>query len=75
MAILYESFTFKSGCKATSNRAHLQSGHTPLLKTYAHLLDPAADPAGSLCKEEPQTVEPWQQSFPNLEALRLKYLQ
>ncbi len=50
---------------ATSIRAdavllvRLRAGHTPLLKAYAHLLDPAADPTCPLCKEEPQTLEHW----------------
>ncbi len=46
-----------------SNRADavllacLPSGHTQLLKTYANLIDPSADPLCLLFKEEPQTIE------------------
>ncbi len=46
------------------------TGHTPLLKAYAHLLDPAANPTCPLCKEEPQTLEQWMQRCPNLDVLR-----
>ncbi len=61
---------------ATSNRtdavllARLRAGPTPLLKAYAHLLDPAADPTCPLCTEEPQTLEHWLQRYPNLDVLR-----
>ncbi len=60
--MVYENFSI-----ANSNRAdavlltRLRAGHTPLLKAYAHLLDPAADSTRPLCKEEPQTVEHWLQ--------------
>ncbi len=63
-------------CIVTSNRADavllvcLRAGHTPLLKAYAHLLDPAADPTCSLCKEEPQTLEHVLQRCPSLDVLR-----
>ncbi len=56
--MMYEHFSWKADCTATSNRAdavllvRLRSGHTPLLKAYAHLLDPAADPTCPLCKKE-----------------------
>ncbi len=56
----------RRGC----NLARLRAGHTPLLKAYAHLLDPAADPTCPLCKEEPQTLEHWLQRCPNLDGLR-----
>ncbi len=61
---------------ATSNRAdavlldRLRAGHTPILKAYAHLLDPAVDPSCPLCKEEPQTLEHWLQGCPNFDGLR-----
>ncbi len=42
--------------------ARLRAGHTPLLKAYANLLDPSADPLCPLCKEEPQTIEHWLRS-------------
>ncbi len=38
--------------------ARLPAGHTTILKAYAHLLDPAADPTCPLCKAEPKTLEP-----------------
>ncbi len=66
-AMVYEHFLWKADCIATSNRsdavllARLRAGHTPLLKAYAHLLNPAADPTCPLCKEEPQTLEHWLQ--------------
>ncbi len=58
-AMVYEHFPWKADCIATSNRAdavllaRLRAGHTPLLKAYAHLWDPAADPTCPLGKEEP----------------------
>ncbi len=61
--MVYEHFSWKADCIDTSNRADavlqasLRAGHTPLLKAYAHLLDPAADLTCPLCKEEPQTLE------------------
>ncbi len=61
---------------ATSNRAdavllaHPRAGHTPLLKAYANLLDPSADPLCPLCKEEPQTIENWLRRCPRLDATR-----
>ncbi len=73
---VYEHFSWKADCIATSNRtdavllARLRAGDTPLLKVYAHLLDPAADPTCPLCKEEPQTLEQWLQRCPNLDVLR-----
>ncbi len=76
MAMVYENFCWKADCIATSNRAdavplaRLRAGHTPLLKAYAHLLDPAADPTCPLCKKEPQTLEHWLQRCPNLDVLR-----
>ncbi len=74
--MVYENISRKADCIATSNRAdsvllaRLRAGHTRLLKTYAHLLDPAADPTCPLCKEEPQTLEHWLQRCPNLDGLR-----
>ncbi len=74
--MMYGNFSWKTDCIATSNRANdvllacLRSGHTPLLKAYAHLLDPAVDPTCPLCKEEPQTLESWLQRCPNLDVLR-----
>ncbi len=61
---------------ATSNRAdavllaRLRAGHTPLLKAYADLLDPSADPLCTLCKEEPQTIEHWLRRCPRLDVTR-----
>ncbi len=68
--------SWKADCIATSNRAdtvllaRLRAGRTPLLNTYAHLLDPAADPTCPLCRESPQTLEHWLQRCPNLKVLR-----
>ncbi len=56
-------FSWSKDCKANIDRegavllAHLRAGHTPLLKTYANLLDPSADPLCPFCKEEPQTID------------------
>ncbi len=75
-AMVYEHFSWKADCIATSNRAdavllaRLRAEHTPLLKAYAHPLDPAADPTCPLCEEEPQTLEHWLQRCPNLDVLR-----
>ncbi len=69
--MVYEHFSWKADCIATSNRAdavliaRLRAGHTLLLKAYAHLLDPAADPT-----QEPQTLEHWLQRCPNVDVLR-----
>ncbi len=74
--MLYEHFSWKADCIATFNRvdavplARLRSGHRPLLKMFAHLLDLTADPTCPLCKEEPQTLEYWLQRCPNLDVLR-----
>ncbi len=74
--MVYEYFSWKADCIATSNRtdafllAWLRSGHTPLLKAYAHLLDPTADPTCPLSEEELQTLEHWPQICPNLDILR-----
>ncbi len=63
-AEVYGGFSWSKDCTATSNRAdavllaRLRTGHTPLLKAYANILDPSADPLCPLCKEEPQTIEP-----------------
>ncbi len=71
-----ENIFWKADCIATLNRAsavlvaYLQSGHTPLLKAHARLLDPAANPTCPLCKEEPQTLEHWLQICPYLDFLR-----
>ncbi len=71
---VYENFSWKADCIATSNRADdallacLRAGHTPLLKAYAHLLDPAADPTCPLCKEECQCT-PCNAPSPPLEVL------
>ncbi len=48
----------------------LRAGHAPLLKAYANLLDPSADPLCRLCKEEPQTIEHWLRRCPRLDATR-----
>ncbi len=75
-AMVHEHFSWKADCIATSNRvdaillARLRSGYTPIVRVYAHLLDPAADPTCPLCKEEPQTLEHWLQRCQNLDALR-----
>ncbi len=61
---------------ATTNRAdavllaRLRASNTLLLKAYATLLDPSADPLCPLCKEEPQTIEHWPQRCPRLDATR-----
>ncbi len=74
--MVYEHFSWKTGCIVTSNRAdavlltRLRALQTPPLKALAHLLDPADDPACPLCKEEPQTLEHWLQRCPNLDVLR-----
>ncbi len=74
--MVFENFSWKADCIATSNQAdavllaHLRSGHTPLFKGYAHLLDPAADPKCPPYKEDPQTLEHWLQRFLNLDVLR-----
>ncbi len=60
--MVYQHFSWKKDRIATSNRAdavllaRLRSEHTPLLKAYKHLLDPAADSTCPLCKEEPKTL-------------------
>ncbi len=75
-AEVYSGFSWSKDCMATSNRVdavllvRLRAGHTPLLKTYANLLDPSADPLCPLCKEEPQTIEHWLWRFPRLDATR-----
>ncbi len=62
---MYCGFSWSNDCMTTSNRvdavllARLRAGHTPLLKAYANLLDPYADPLCPLCKEEPQTIKHW----------------
>ncbi len=72
-AEVYGGFSWSKDCMATNNRAdavllaRLRVGHAPLLKTYAILLDPSADP---LCKEEPQTIEQWLLRCPRLDAIR-----
>ncbi len=68
--MVYENFSWKADCIASSNRADAVLLATPLRKAYAHLLDPAADPTCPLCKEEPQTLEHWLQRCPNLDVLR-----
>ncbi len=46
-----KKFSCKADCVAISNRAdhvllvRLRSGYTPMLKAYAHLLDPAVNPS------------------------------
>ncbi len=66
----------KEDCMVTSSRANavllvrLRAGHTPLLKAYANLLDPSADPLCPLSKEEPQTVEHWLRRCPRFDATR-----
>ncbi len=50
--------------------ARLRAGHIPLLKAYANLLDPSADPLCPLYKEEPQTIEHWLRWCPRLDATR-----
>ncbi len=42
----------------------------PLVKVYANLLDPSADPLCPFCKEEPQTIEHWLRRCPRLDATR-----
>ncbi len=50
IAMVYEPYSWKADRNVTSNKAdavllaRLRSRHTPLLKAYAHLLDPAAEP-------------------------------
>ncbi len=73
---MYGGFSWSRDCMATSNRADavllacLRAGHTPLLKAYANLLDPSADPLCPLCKEEPQTIKHWLRRCPRLDATR-----
>ncbi len=50
--------------------ARLRAGHTPLLKAYANLLDPSADPLCPLCKDEPQAMEHLLRWCPRLAATR-----
>ncbi len=63
MVMVDQSFSWKEERKTTSNRedavrlTRLQSGYTLLLKAYAQLLGPAADPMCQLRMEEPQTQE------------------
>ncbi len=60
---MYGGFSWSKNCMATTNRAtaalltRLRAGHTPLLKAYANLLDPSADPLCPLCKKEPLAFE------------------
>ncbi len=58
-AEVYGGFSWSKDCIPTKNRADavLRAGHTPLLKAYANLLDPSADPLCPFCKEEPQAIE------------------
>ncbi len=76
IATSHVSRSWKVDCIANSNRAdtvllaRLRAGRTPLLNTYAHLLDSTADPTCPLCRESPQTLEHWLQRCPNLEVLR-----
>ncbi len=71
---MYDGFSWSKDCKATRNRvdavllARPRAGHTPLLKAYANLLDPSADPLCSLCKEEPQTIVYWLRNCSRLDA-------
>ncbi len=73
---MYGGFSWSKDCMATSNRAdavllaRLRAGHAPLLKAYANLLSPSADPLCPLCKEEPQTIEHWLRRCPRLDATR-----
>ncbi len=73
---VYGGFSWSKDFTAISNRtdavllARLRAGHTPLLKAYANLLDPSADPLCPLCKEEPQTIEHWLRRCPRLDAAR-----
>ncbi len=73
---MYGGFSWSKDCTATSSRAdavllaRLRAGHTPLLKAYANLLDPSADPLCPLCKEEPKTIEHWLRRCLGLDATR-----
>ncbi len=73
---MYGGFSWSKDCMVTSNRADavllacLRAGYTSLLKAYANLLDPSADPLCPLRKEEPQTIEHWLQRCPRLDATR-----
>ncbi len=64
-------FPWSKDCNAISNRAamvlpvSLRAGHRSLLRAYANLLDPSADPLCFLCKEELQL---WR--CPRLDATR-----
>ncbi len=75
-AKVYGGFSWSKDCMATSNRAdavllgRLRAGHTPLLRVYANLLDPSADPLCPLCKEEPQKIEHWLRRCPRLDVTR-----
>ncbi len=73
---MYGGLSWSKDCMATTNRAdaillaRLRAGHTPLMKAYANLFDPSADPLCPLCKEEPQTIEHWLRGCPWLDATR-----
>ncbi len=73
---MYGGFSWSKDCMVTSNRADAvllarpRAGHTPLLKAYANLLDPSADPQCPLCKEEPQTIEHWLRRCPRFDGTR-----
>ncbi len=73
---MYGGFSWSKDRMATSNRAdavllaRLRAGHTTLLKAYANLLHPSADPLCPLCKEEPETIEHWLRRCPRLDVTR-----
>ncbi len=48
--------------------ARLRAGHTTLVKAYATLRNPSAEPLCPLCKEDPQPGEHWPQWCPRLDA-------
>ncbi len=49
---------------------HQAKGQTPLLKAYANLLGPSANPLYPLCKEGPQIIAHWLRRCPRLDATR-----
>ncbi len=72
-------FSWEEGCRGRHGEAAIVwwvllvqglYGHTSLLKAYANLLDPSADPLCPLCKEEPQAIEHWLWRCPRLDATR-----
>ncbi len=68
--MVYEHYSWKADYIATSNRAdavlqaRLRSGHIPLLKAYAHLLDPAVTVPGGAASIRTLAAEMPKPQFP-----------